>query len=129
MQQRDDFKEQHVHKEAGMEFTIVLATHPESHADGDTTGTLVMLVERGAEPGGWARHPGVAPVATFSVEGVIVGDERTFDRVLFARADADALAALGSAGEGVEEVHATVLAPEIDELVGSITSAPAGGVR
>ena len=28
MQQRDDFKQKHVHKDAGMEFTIVMSTLP-----------------------------------------------------------------------------------------------------
>lgn len=125
MQQRDDFKQQHVHKEAGMEFTIVMATHPQHHSEpSPVDGALVLLVERAAEPSPWRHHPGVQPVATFTVEGVIVGDERTFDRALFARATREAVVALtdaGPTGDTGDEVQALVLAPDIDRLVSSIT--------
>ena len=126
MQQRDDFKAQHVHKEAGMAFTIVMACLPVTHDGGAAVdGTLVLLVERGAE------HDDAAPVgstvvAELRVEGVIVGDERTFDRVRFVRAaDPEAVAALVAAASASDEAHVMVLQPSIDHLVDTIESAPA----
>lgn len=132
MQQRDDFKSQHVHKEAGMDVTIVMACLPLGvPADvADDGGALVLLVERTAEPVVWRSHPGVTPVAEMTVEGVIVGDERSFDRAAFVRADETALSALAGPDAGAEELHAVVIAPLIDQLVPSIRTAgtaPAGG--
>jgi hypothetical protein len=124
MQQRDDFKAQHVHKEAGMEFTIVMACLPVSHdADATRAGSLVLLVERGArEPTGGLR--GVTEVAAFAVEGVIVGDERAFDRARFVRvADAGALGELVGAASAADEAHLMVVDPSIDRLLDTIATA------
>ncbi len=109
MQQRDDFKSKHVHKEAGMEFTIVMSCLPANlemaslaeRADrpidgGDLGGDLggdpgadqpagrradpVTFV---VEPAGVPARPAVPGevIAQFDVEGVIVGDERRWSRV------------------------------------------------
>lgn len=122
MQQRDDFKAQHVHKEAGMAFTIVMACQPdgaEPDADGwSGDGRLVLVVSRGE-----AADAPVAPVAGFDVEGVIVGDDRTFDRAWFARVDDDELAALDAWAADADEAHVLVLEPEIDALVTSVVTA------
>jgi hypothetical protein len=124
MQQRDDFKAQHVHKEAGMDFTIVMSCLPTAH-DPDATGegTLVLLVERGgAEP---EPIDGATDVARFRVEGVIVGDERSFDRARFVRvADEAALTASVDAASAADEAHVLVLGPSIDHLVETIVTAP-----
>lgn len=127
MQQRDDFKAQHVHKEAGMAFTIVMACLPVVHDGGaPADGSLVLLVERGAGRED-AAPVGTTVIAELRVEGVIVGDERTFDRVRFVRADGStALAALVAAAAGADEAHVMVLQPSIDDLIGTIESAPAG---
>ena len=124
MQQRDDFKEAHTHKEAGMDTTIVMACHPTAHADGDLVGTLVMTVDRGGP--GVAEVPGVSTVVDLSVEGVIVGDDRSWDRVRFDRAaDAAAVDALLATAAGAEEAFAMVLAaPTVDRLVESIVARP-----
>lgn len=142
MQQRDDFKEQHVHKEAGMEFTIVMSCLPTAtgpspeRANGDGGngagggGALVLVVERG--PGGVAAAPvieDVTEVAAFAVEGVIVGDERTFDRARFLRAPDGAgiegvVKAIVEGVAGADEAHVVVLDPMIDRLVETIVSAP-----
>ena len=124
MQQRDDFKAQHVHKEAGMEFTIVMACLPTGHdADVPSDGSLVLIVERGAtEP---AAVAGAAAVASFAVEGVIVGDDRSFDRARFVRAvDEEVLAALVEAAAAADEAHVLVVDPAIDRLVETIVTAP-----
>ena len=115
MQQRDDFKDKHVHKEAGMEFTIVMACQPDAYtytnAEGVQKGTLVLSVTRG----GPSRK---ANVATLSVEGVIVGDERSFDTACFDRVgDDDELAAIVDAANQADEAHVLVLDPAIDRLL------------
>ena len=127
MQQRDDFKQQHVHKEAGMEFTIVMATIPTWHADAPATeGRLVLTVERQAQATMSATPTtGIDPIATFDLEGVIVGDERTFDRVRFDRvADDEALSALVNLSAAAEESQVIVLDVKIDNLIESIRTAP-----
>ena len=130
MQQRDDFKAQHVHKEAGMEFTIVMACRPtghDAHATGE--GSLVLVVERGApEPA--TLPPGATEVASFAVEGVIVGDERSFDRARFVRAaDVDTLAGLVEEASAAEEAQVLVVDPAIDRLVDTIVTAPSDPAR
>ena len=122
MQRRDDFKDQHVHKEAGMEFTIVMATHPVTHdAASEPGGQVVITVApTDASFDETANLPGVTPIATFSVEGVIVGDERSFDHVRFDRvADDTALAAVVARSAGA---HVVVVDVTIDRLIKSVVS-------
>jgi hypothetical protein len=98
MQRRDDFKQQHVHKEAGMASTIVMACVP---ASDDIVG---------------------AGVTHFDVEGVIVGDERAFASARFKRAaDSASVHAVVATADG--EAFVLVLDPEIDRLVESIKTA------
>lgn len=127
MQQRDDFKKQHVHKEAGMDFTIVMACHPSSYdadADAGGRGRLVLIVERGPLVDD-TPPAGVTPVASFSVEGVIVGDERSWDRARFVRvADDEALARLLAAADDADEAYVMEVDTGIDDLGDSILSAP-----
>lgn len=127
MQQRDDFKAQHTHKEAGMAFTIVMSCLPEQHADEVGPGSPVLLVERRADGAvDVSGLDGVTPVADFTVEGVIVGDERTWTRARFLRADGDAaLAALTAAAGTADEAALVVVDPAIEHLAESITTAPA----
>ena len=120
MQQRDDFKDQHVHKEAGMEFTIVMACHPDGTVgDGAADGRLALVVTRGgvAPP----VVDGVEPVVACTVEGVIVGDDRSFDRMWFATVRDDAaLDALVTAVGAADEAHVLVVDRSVDRLVGSV---------
>ena len=129
MQQRDDFKSQHRHKEAGMEVTIVMACHPDTFdPDAGASGSLVLTVERGGSGPSAPAPDGVTPVVAFTVEGVIVGDERSFDRVRFDRAaDGAALAALVAVAAEADEAHLVVVDPAIDRLIASITTAPGAG--
>lgn len=115
MQQRDDFKEKHVHKEAGMEFTIVMACQPVTFKDTTdaSAGRLVLSVTRG----GPARK---ANVATLSVEGVIVGDDRTFDAATFDRiVDDSGLREIVAAASEADDGYVLVLEPGIDRLLTS----------
>jgi hypothetical protein len=79
MQQRKDFQTQHEHKEAGMDVTIVLACHPSAGAPVEPlpADELTMRVERGGSPAN------TDALVQLDVEGVIVGDDRTWDRVSF----------------------------------------------
>jgi hypothetical protein len=128
MQQRDDFKDKHEHKEAGMEFTIVMSCLPAgTPGDGAADDRLVLVVQRGGASAD-APIPGVEPVADFTVEGAIVGDGRTFDTARFVTvADDAALAALTAASEDADEAHVLVVDRAIDNLVESIVTAPQNG--
>jgi hypothetical protein len=98
MQRREDFKQQHVHKEAGMATTIVMACVPASDDSLGDTGTLL------------------------DVEGVIVGDDRTFASARFERAADTAAVDLVVASAGCD-AFVLVLDPQIDRLVESIETA------
>jgi hypothetical protein len=129
MQQRDDFKDKHEHKEAGMEFTIVMSCLPAgAPGDGASDDRLVLVVQRGGASADASAIPGVETVAEFTVEGAIVGDGRTFDTARFVTvADDAALAALTDASADADEAHVLVVDRAIDELVSSIATAPPAG--
>jgi hypothetical protein len=111
MQNRDDFQKQYVHKEAGMETTIIMGCVPVTTGDPDTTGggPVVMRVRRfeeGATPG--SDPDGVVPVAHFEVDGVILGDGRAWDDVRFDRVDAAALPHMVGTGGVAEQIVVAV---------------------
>ncbi len=126
MQRRDDFQELHVHKDAGMEFTIVLSCAPGSidPAYAESEGKLVMRVRRlteGIEPP--ADPDGVNPIARFGTEGVIIGDGSVWHQVLFDLVPDQALDRLVEC-EGVEDQVVMVLdRPVIDALIESVETA------
>ncbi len=82
MERREDFQELHVHKDAGMEFTIILAAEPPAVApepvrDG---GALVLRLRRLAQDSPPPEDPaGLRALLRMPAEGVIVGDERCWD--------------------------------------------------
>ena len=127
MQQRDDFKSKHVHKDAGMECTIVMSCLPAaapalSAADGDT---IVMRVARTSTDSTLSRVDGSTHLAAFAVEGVIVGDERTWTQVSFdAAPDAGTRDALLAVAGDSDEIFAIALGrPVVDALANSIETA------
>ena len=128
MQRRDDFQEQHVHKDAGMEFTTVLSCAPESAnpAHPESDGQLVMRVRRLADGTAPSADPkGLTPIAHFGTEGVIIGDGSVWHQVLFDLVPDQSLDRLVEA-EGVEDQVVTVLDPPvIDALVESVETATA----
>ena len=127
MQNRDDFQKQYVHKEAGMETTIVMGCVPLHVADPDHAGSgpLVMRVRRLVEGATAGDDPdGVVPVAHFAVDGVILGDERVWDDVRFDRVD-DAVLPLLAETEGVAEQVVVVVDPLLEDLIGSVVTAGA----
>jgi hypothetical protein len=128
MQQRDDFKRQHEHKDAGMEFTIVMSCLPDITMppdDAHAGDALVLRVCRTADGRDVPAVAGALRVATFDVEGVIVGDERTWTRAVFDQSASDVTTeALLTTADGVEEQFALVLDSGVDRLVSSIRTAP-----
>ena len=123
MQTRNDFKEKHEHKEAGMERTIVMGTLPLADpvpvALGSRTAddVVVLRVERRTGDGSGAE----APVSgSFAIEGTIVGDGRIWDRAHYERfpsRDA-AAAAIAAAGDdpGIADSYVLVVRPRIDRI-------------
>jgi hypothetical protein len=110
-----------------METTIVMGCVPRSVADPAEAGSgpVVMRVRRyveGATPG--VDPDGVVPVAHFDVDGVILGDGRTWDDVRFDRVSADMLPRL-AATEGVAEQVVVVVDPFLEDLIGSVVTAGA----
>ena len=124
MQNREDFQKQYVHKEAGMETTIVMGCVPVSTGDPDTTegGPVVIRVRRFAEGATPDSDPdGVVLVAHFEVDGVILGDGRVWNDVRFDRVDAAVLPLLAGT-KGVAEQIVVVVDPLIEDLIGSVVS-------
>jgi hypothetical protein len=127
MQRRDDFQKQYVHKQAGMETTIVMGCVPRAAASPSEAGSgpLVMRVRRlaeGAEPA--EDGAGVVPVAHFAVDGVILGDGRTWTEVRFDRLDGIGAGDLVG-GDGVEDEVLVVITPQIDQLLATVADAGA----
>ncbi len=107
MQTRPDFQARHVHKDAGMEQTIVLAGEPMHLPQfpelppfelpaGDQPFVMMHVMKFGeagrdaltgysASAGAAGLALGVRPGAFFRVEGTVVGDGRTWDEVRFNR--------------------------------------------
>jgi hypothetical protein len=78
-----EFQEAHIHKDAGMKFTIVSATFPQpesvdrSLADAETTPESLMLLQVVADASApEVKLPGARRIGTFSVEDNVIGDER-----------------------------------------------------
>ena len=105
MQRRSDFQEKHVHKDAGMEQTIVMACTPLTvpelpeppapHAGDEpfvmlhvmkfAAGGIEAMAQYGASAGAEGIALGVRPEAFLSVEGTVIGDGRSWDQVRFNR--------------------------------------------
>lgn len=78
-----EFQEAHVHKDAGMKFTIVAATFPRpdtvdrSFVDTDTTHEQLMLLQVVADADApEVEIPGATRIGTFDFEDNVIGDER-----------------------------------------------------
>lgn len=107
MQRRGDFKQKHVHKEAGMAQTIVMSCLPlavpslpepaaEPLAEGDAPFVMLHVLkyaEGGREAmaryeataGAAGLNAGARPRAKLRVEGTVLGDGREWDEVRFNR--------------------------------------------
>ncbi len=118
MQQRDDFKKQHVHKDAGMEFTIVMSCVPIPAFDG--AAERQPFVELRVSCGGNTAAPGIG---VFDVEGVIVGDERMWSQASFRWFDREEETL--PARNDDRSAYVMILRPRIDRLTRSVLEAPA----
>lgn len=129
MQNRKDFQEKYVHKEAGMDFTIVMGTVPEVVDEtAEAGGPLVMRVRRFADGRRPTADPaGALAVARFSVDGVVVGDDRAWHEVRFDRPGAPTPGTTGAGADVEEEVVVVMEEPRIDALVASVVTAPDAG--
>ena len=124
MQRREDFQELHVHKEAGMEFTIIVAAEPPpSIGDSRLDAPLVLRLRRlapGARP-----VAGESAVARLAPEGAIVGDERRWDELCIDRLDPGALGTPSEAAEVEEQIAIVLATPLLDAL--ALAAEPASG--
>jgi len=121
MNESEEFQRLHVHKEAGMRETILASCVP-AGPSADAPGSIVLRVVKGASQ--LAAAPGAARVATFDVEGIVIGDGRTFDRVaLDACEDAAAVASSMAADAAGDEHFAIALGrPIINQVAASIVA-------
>lgn len=113
MQSRDDFRERHVHKAAGMDTTIVMGClpAPTPRASGDDAAVVVLRVLPVAD----TRVPaGARPLAWFDVEGTILGDGRRWAQVRF-----DAVPGAETAAVPGDDGYALILRPTLDRLAAS----------
>ena len=81
MQQREDFKKSHVHKDAGMEFTIVMSCLPVTPFTGAPNRHPYLELTVTAASRTSPRS--ADSIGIFDVEGVIVGDDRTWNHATF----------------------------------------------
>jgi hypothetical protein len=87
MQSRKDFQEKHVHKEAGMHHTIVMATIPANDLPARARPSRVLLEVWEGEARAWAEHE---RAVTFDVEGTIIGDGRSWSGARYTPLHGDA---------------------------------------
>ena len=64
---------------------------------------------------------GVTPIAHFEIEGVIVGDQRSWDEARFDLVDEAALASLGEVGGIDEQIIVVTDPPSLNQLESSVT--------
>ena len=122
MQRRDDFLELHVHKDAGMESTIVFAAQPTTVSEAPEDAALVLRVRRFVEGQTPSDDPaGVTPIAHFEIEGVIVGVQRSWDEARFDLVDEAALASLGEVGGIDEQIIVVIDPPSLNQLEPPVT--------
>jgi len=129
MSSNDDFKKDEDHKEAGMDFTIVMATFPadgepvppqESGADDDRL--LLLQVVADADTADVAADVESTRIGRFAVEDRIIGDDRTFAEArydLISRDVAERLVAQGSAHNDTDYV--VIADPAFDDIARSLT--------
>ena len=129
MNGREDFQDAHVHKEAGMDFTIVMATFPVEadpvppRESGVAPGRLLLLqVVDDAAHEDLAAGIESTRVGRFTVEDRILGDHRTFAEVRFDLISEQTANDLAARGPVHDESNYVVIAdPVIDEVARSLS--------
>lgn len=129
MSSNADFQKDEDHKEAGMDFTIVMATFPvggdpvppqESGADDDRL--MLLQVVGNADAPDLAADIDSVRIGCFMIEDRIIGDDRTFAEARFdliSREVADQLVARGSTHSDTDYV--VIADPAFDDIARSLT--------
>jgi len=129
MNSSKEFQTDEQHKDAGMEFTIVMGTFP---VDGDpvprqesavdTDQLMLLQVVGDVDAPDLAESFEATRIGRFWVEDRFIGDHRTFAEARFDLISPDAAAAL-TAGEFVHDDtgYALIVDPTMDEVARSLT--------
>ena len=125
MQMLPEFIDLHVHKDAAMDFTIVMATMPtaDSPAPADWSALsegdmLLMQVVADATTADLAELVPSRRIGIYDVDGVIVGDERAWMQArwdIISRDDVATLTAAFAANDD-PSVYAMILEPRLDVM-------------
>lgn len=128
MQQREDFRRQHVHKDAGMQFTIVISTLPVLPFEGATEHHDLVELRLSGEASADLADEAPAGAGRFSVEGVIVGDERAWGDVSFRWLPSDEHPDTAADSPVTDDPtrYVLLLRPALDRLTSSVVEPPAG---
>lgn len=124
-----EFQKDEDHKDAGMEFTIVMATFPVDDEpvppqESATFGDRLLLLQVVADPAtpDLAAEIESTRIGRFAVEDRIIGDDRTFAEArydLISGATADELARGGHRPDPAD--YAVIADPTIDDVARSLT--------
>ncbi len=135
LDQMKEFQETHVHKAAGMDFTIVMATFPpEGGFDADPALSaeapdkrLLLQVVADASAPDLADEIDAERIGVFDVEGVIIGDERRFAEARVDMISAETAEALGARPRiDDDSAYVLVIDPQTDQLAESVHTAIPG---
>lgn len=130
MSNRDDFKKQHEHKNAGMETTIVVASMPRdgeepadtSSAAGTDDRLLLQFVTDLGVPD-LADSIESIRIGRFEIEGNIFGDDRQWAEARWDRISAETAETLASRQSVSDRDNYTlVLTPQLDHLAESVVT-------
>ena len=135
LDQKAEFQETHIHKAAGMDFTIVMATFPPEGGFGTDPALsaqapderLLLQVVADSSAPDLAEEVESERIGVFEVEDVIVGDQRKFAEArwdLISAETAEALAARPPIADASS--YALVIDPQTDELATSVEAAARG---
>ena len=126
MQQLPNFIDLHAHKDAAMEFTIVMASMPTENcpqpADWSMLNEDDLLLVQVTNEQSTVNFSTLVPsrrVGDYSVEGVIVGDERAWTRAtwdIIARTEVDKLVT-ASTNLSEASTYAMILEPILDMML------------
>ena len=129
MSTSDDFAKDEQHKDAGMDFTIVMATFPVDadpvppQVSGVDPDQLMLLqVVADAESPDYAADLGTIRIGRFEIEDRIIGDHRTFAEARFDLISLETAAELATRGHTHDEANYVVIAdPTLDDVARSLT--------
>jgi uncharacterized protein (DUF1330 family) len=121
------FQELHVHKEAGMATTIVSATYPQAdsiHIGGGEPDDLLLLHVVADDSAPSIATPGCRPLARFDIDGVIIGDTRTWASARWYTLPSAQVAKVRAAiatQTHVDDCYAIVMQPFINDFAAALS--------